>query len=45
MVGVEGALTVNRREYHIDYGMAAMVGDEVTIDLQVEFTRPNPKKK
>lgn len=45
LVGVEGALTVNRRDYHIDYGMAAMVGDEVTIDLQVEFNRPIPQKK
>ena len=45
MVGVEGSLTVNRRDFHIDYGMAAMVGDEVTIDLEVEFNRPNPNKK
>ncbi len=45
MVGVEGALTINRRDYHIDYGMSAMVGDDVAIDLQVEFTRPNVKKK
>lgn len=45
LVGVEGVLTVNRRDYHIDYGMAAMVGDEVTIDLQVEFNRPIPQKK
>lgn len=45
MVGVAGALTVNRRDYHIDYGLAAMVGDEVAIDLEVEFDRPNPNKK
>ena len=45
MVGVEGSLMVNRRDYNINYGMAAMVGDEVTIDLEVEFNRPNPNKK
>jgi len=45
MVGVEGSLMVNRRDYNINYGMAAMVGDEVSIDLQVEFNRPNPHKK
>ncbi len=45
MVGVEGSLMVNRRDYNINYGMAAMVGDEVSIDLQVEFNRPNPNKK
>ena len=29
----------------IDYGTAAMVGDDVAIDLEVEFNRPNPNKK
>jgi polyisoprenoid-binding protein YceI len=29
MVGVEGSLMVNRRDYNINYGMAAMVGESV----------------
>lgn len=45
VVGAGGTLTVNRRDFGIDYGPAALISDEVTIDLQVEFNRPNPKKK
>ncbi|HMU76139.1 MAG TPA: YceI family protein [Elusimicrobiota bacterium] len=45
IVGVEGGVTINRRDFHIDYGTAAMVGDDVAIDLEVEFNRPNPNKK
>jgi polyisoprenoid-binding protein YceI len=45
VVGAGGTLTVNRRDFGIDYGPAALISDEVAIDLQVEFNRPNPKKK
>lgn len=45
VVGVGGTLTVNRRDFKIEYGPAALISDEVAIDIQVEFNRPNPKKK
>lgn len=45
VVGVGGTLTLNRRDFKIDYGPAALISDEVAIDLQVEFNRPTPKKK
>jgi polyisoprenoid-binding protein YceI len=44
VVGAGGTFTLNRREYKIEYGPAALISDDVAIDLQVEFTRPNPKK-
>jgi polyisoprenoid-binding protein YceI len=44
VMGVEGTLAVNRRDYNITYGPSALISDTVTIDLQVEFTRPQAKK-
>lgn len=43
-VGAAGSVTINRRDFNILYGPAALISDEVVIDLQVEFTRPLPKK-
>ncbi|MBL8023189.1 MAG: YceI family protein [Elusimicrobia bacterium] len=44
VVGVEGTLLVNRRDFNISYGPSALISDTVAIDLQVEFTRPRPQK-
>jgi polyisoprenoid-binding protein YceI len=44
VVGAEGTVTINRRDFNILYGPAALISDDVVIDLQVEFTRPLPKK-
>ncbi len=44
VVGVEGAVSINRRDFNILYGNSMMISDEVKIDLQAEFTKPNPKK-
>jgi len=35
-VGIETNLTINRRDYGINYGNAAMVGDEVSIQINLE---------
>lgn len=45
VVGIEGNLTVNRRDFNITYAPAAVIGDQVKIDLQVEFNRPRPAAK
>lgn len=45
VVGVEGGLTINRRDFNITYAPAAVIGDQVKIDLQVEFNRPRPASK
>ncbi len=43
VVGGEGSLVINRRDFNITYGMDALVSDAVSIDLQVEFTRSKSK--
>lgn len=43
VVGGEGSLVINRRDFNITYGMDAMISDNVAIDLQVEFNRPKTK--
>jgi polyisoprenoid-binding protein YceI len=40
VVGGEGSLVINRRDFNITYGMDALISDSVAIDLQVEFTKP-----
>jgi polyisoprenoid-binding protein YceI len=47
--GVQAQTKINRRDYGITYGNAlpaggADVGDEVTINLQLEAMKPDPKK-
>lgn len=43
VVGGEGSLVINRRDFNITYGMDALISDAVAIDLQVEFNRPKSK--
>lgn len=43
VVGGEGSLVINRRDFNITYGMDALISDAVSIDLQVEFNRPKSK--
>jgi polyisoprenoid-binding protein YceI len=43
VVGGEGSLVINRRDFNITYGMDALISDSVAIDLQVEFNRPKTK--
>jgi polyisoprenoid-binding protein YceI len=38
-VGIETNLVINRRDYGISYGTAAMVGDEVSIQISLEATQ------
>lgn len=38
-VGIETNLVINRRDYGITYGNAAMVGDEVSIQISLEATQ------
>jgi polyisoprenoid-binding protein YceI len=45
VLGIEGSLTINRRDFNITYGPAVVIGDQVKIDLHVEFNRPRPAAK
>lgn len=45
VLAIDGALTINRRDFNITYAPAAVIGDQVKIDLQVEFNRPRPAAK
>ncbi len=41
-MGVTAATKLNRRDYGINYGVPAVIADEVDVDLQIEATMPRP---
>ncbi len=41
-MGVTAATKINRRDFGVNYGVAAVIADEVHVDLQIEATMPRP---
>ncbi len=41
-MGVTAATKFNRRDYGVNYGVAAVIADDVHVDLQIEATMPRP---
>jgi len=41
-MGITASTKLNRRDYGVNYGLAAVIADEISIDLQIEAPMPRP---
>ena len=41
-MGITGETTMNRRDYGVNYGLDAVISDEISIVLQIEAPMPRP---